>query len=68
MNPERHPRSIIETKIERSSLGTGEARQMRARVSDLVARSIVSRAAARSGRLTATKSTGSGKRSRHIGG
>jgi hypothetical protein len=62
MNPDpRHRKSTIDTKIERSSLGTGEARQMRSRVSDVVARSVVSRASARSGRLAATRSTAAKK-------
>lgn len=39
-------RDNIRAKIERSSLGTKDARQARARVTDAAARKVVSRAAA----------------------
>lgn len=44
--PKRDPKATIETKIERSSLGTTDARRMRARTSITTARAILSRAAA----------------------
>jgi hypothetical protein len=50
------PDPSIQTRIERSSLGTADARKMRARTPDATARAIVSRAAAYPARRTSTKS------------
>lgn len=44
-DPQSTSQSTIETKIERSSLGTADARRMRARTSTAIAQAIVSRAA-----------------------
>jgi hypothetical protein len=49
------PKPNIQTRIERSSLGTADARKMRARTPDAIARAIVSRAAAYPARRTSTK-------------
>lgn len=52
-----HPdmrKPTIETKIERSSLGTTDARHMRSRTSDATARAIVARASAFPRRTTRT--------------
>lgn len=57
------PQPSIQTRIERSSLGTTDARKMRARTPDAIARAIVSRAAAYPGRRTSTQSF-----SRKVGG
>lgn len=46
------PKPSIQTRIERSSLGTVDARKMRARTPDATARAIVSRAAAYPARRT----------------
>jgi hypothetical protein len=56
------PKPTIETKIERSSLATPDARAMRSRTSDATARAIVSRAASYP-RRTSTRSI-----SRKLGG
>jgi hypothetical protein len=53
-NPRPNP--TIQSRIERSSLGTADARKMRARTPDATARSILSRAAAYPVRRTSTKS------------
>jgi hypothetical protein len=57
------PTPTIQNRIERSSLGTADARKMRARTSDATARAIVSRAAGYPVRHTSTKSF-----SRKVGG
>jgi hypothetical protein len=59
-------KSITQSKIERSSLGTADARAMRARTSTATARAIVARA---SGAATRTAHTGLGQKSgRKTGG
>ena len=50
------PKPTIQTRIERSSLGTADARKMRARTPDATARAIVTRAAAYPARHTSSKS------------
>jgi hypothetical protein len=57
------PKPTIQNRIERSSLGTADARKMRARTPDATARAIVTRAAAYPTRHTSTKSF-----SRKVGG
>lgn len=57
-------KSTIQTKIERSSLGTAAARAMRARTSTATARAIVARAAGTAARTTHTSlSRKAGKKS-----
>lgn len=51
-------RDDIRAKIERSSLGTKDARQARARVTDADARKVVSRAAAYPRAMPAKKNGG----------
>lgn len=57
------PNPNIQTRIERSSLGTADARKMRSRTPEAVARAIVSRAAAYPTRRTSTRNF-----SRKVGG
>jgi hypothetical protein len=59
-------KSAITTKIERSSLGTPDARVMRARTSTAAARAVMARAAAIPHRASG-KTTTSGGRARKTG-